>query len=715
MRYGSFVAILLFLLPFLEGCSGEPPAEITELGDLPRERVEFVSEWRDAWKIEASGGIEIPMEAPADGAILRLGILREDESAGPIHSRVRVGSDVEEHLVAAQKTGWEDLRLDLSAYAVDGAEWRIRFDADTAFWLSTCEWATPVAGRPNVLVYLVDTLRQDHLGVYGYDRPTSPNLDEFAKDAVTLTGLVPSSSWTRPSVASLLTSTYPSVHGAQDRTDIMRPDMPTLAEAFAGAGYETQGFIANPNVLPEWGFGYEFDRYRSFVLAHDFHQVTAPDGRVGIAETVDMKDDGEVVEAVLDAIRNAADRPWFFYVHTMAPHSPYAPPEPYRSMFERDSYAGDAYQARIARNLDLYDGEIAYSDALFGNLLDELRTLGLYDNTAIVFLSDHGEAFEEHGLPEHGNSLYEELLRIPCIVKLPDGGYAGERRTGLLEIVDIAPTMLDLAGVDSAPRFEGVSMVDLLRAESNGKPMAFSSLRNNAHSLRSAKSASVKFIHDLAAAGTAWFDLERDPTESRPLPSPIGEGDRLRAYASSIAMRGTAGLHVLVTASLDASLIVKGKVTATRIADAELRYHPDLYSLNRSGESVGFLIQMRDTSQAGGGAWLWDQLKRGGARNFAHLRVALDSLDDVAITLTVNGQIVPENGVRLGSGATARPLDGAAIPLADLLANPDSFDPSSLPQRFGVYCWYVAEADRIADEDLSPEMRESLRALGYID
>ena len=198
----------------------------------------------------------------------------------------------------------------------------------------------------------------------------------------------------------------------------------------AAAGFETQGLVTNPGCLPVWGIGDEFMFYGDVESRRYRH-----------------RDDTEVTDRAIEAARFAAGRPWFFYVHAMGPHAPYEPPGEYATMFQSPTVDGDPLAMERLTALNLYDGEIACTDMHFGRLINELKTLGLYDNTIIIFLSDHGEEFREHGGDYHGKTLYEEQLRVPLLIKLPHSARAGERRNDLIEMVDVAPTILDLVGM----------------------------------------------------------------------------------------------------------------------------------------------------------------------------------------------------------------------------------------------------------------------------
>ncbi len=287
------------------------------------------------------------------------------------------------------------------------------------------------AAAPNVLIYMIDTLRADRLGVYGYDQPTSPNLDALAKDSIVFRHALAQSSWTRPSVASVFTGLHPRSHGVNDRTDALSPTATTLAAVLGSAGYQTAAVVTNGNVSAPFGFhlGFEAFVYLGEGTGREIHAQS------------DVVNDR--VFAWLEG--RDADRPFFLYVHTSDPHDPYAPRAPFRdrfmpsprfpdriairSMHERPLEAQQAPD--VARELGaLYDAEIAFNDHHLGRLLDHLKAENLYDSTIVLVVSDHGEEFYEHEYWGHGITLYEEQLRVPFVLKLPHQMSAGQVADG---------------------------------------------------------------------------------------------------------------------------------------------------------------------------------------------------------------------------------------------------------------------------------------------
>lgn len=311
----------------------------------------------------------------------------------------------------------------------------------------------------NILVYLVDTLRADHMGCYGYNRPTTPRIDEFAEQAVLFKNAQAQSPWTRASVGSVFSGLWPETHGAQDREHILTEKTTTLAEILHDHGYTTFGFTGNGNSHAPWGFAQGFEDLRYLKGRKASRPIARSEEIQAVAlEWIDQRD---------------TSRPFFLWIHTIDPHAPYQAPEPFRSRFaptvtDRDAGSiehladldrnhNTVTQADIDTMIDLYDAEVAANDASFGELLDELRARGLFDSTLIVFLSDHGEEFFEHGGWAHGKTLYAEMLDVPLIIK-PPFHTEGRRLPDLAQHIDLLPTIVDYAGAPVPDVVQGRSL-----------------------------------------------------------------------------------------------------------------------------------------------------------------------------------------------------------------------------------------------------------------
>jgi len=365
---------------------------------------------------------------------------------------------------------------------------------------------------------VIDTLRADHLGVYGYSKPVSPHLDALAAESVVFERAYAQSGWTRTSMASILTGLTPFAHHVLGRQDALPPSLPTLAGILRSAGYDTAGIVTNANVAPELGFGRGFDHYRPLYTRHD---DSPPAGRLN----------GELL-AWLQSRRQGA--PFFAYLHSLEPHDPYEPPEPFRSRFAphlattlRDPEEVPAALARdpklrpeaVRADFEaLYDGEIAANDAAFGLLLQSLRAAGLYDDTLIVVVSDHGEELLEHGRWGHGHSLYTEILHVPLILKLPHGRRAGERRNNIARQIDLLPTLLAAVGEPVPPEAQGRDLLADTAGEAD--PPVLSLLRLDRVELASLVDRGRKLIQwnpDRPPGHQELYDLRDDPQERRDL------------------------------------------------------------------------------------------------------------------------------------------------------------------------------------------------------
>ncbi len=349
--------------------------------------------------------------------------------------------------------------------------------------------ASPRAGgAPSFILVVIDALRADRLGIYGHDRDTSPSLDRMARSGILFTGAVAPSSWTPPSMASLLTSSTVGQHGLVEKGQGLPEGADLLASRLAKAGYRTAAFTTNPWLKGAFGFDGGFATYL------DIDRMGLERRLVGVrlknwalermrkirVEPELVPEASEVTRRALDWLARNGDAPFFLYLHYMDVHSPYDAVEPYHGAF----CSGHAFdvpdhllevQFRKGRHrddaevlehvLELYDEEILATDAAIGRLVDGVARLGLDEATHVFVTSDHGEEFLDHGGVMHGQTLYEELIRVPLIVRpakreaLPPH-VVGER----VSTLDLYPTLLDIAGLPPRKEAAGASLVPLLRA-----------------------------------------------------------------------------------------------------------------------------------------------------------------------------------------------------------------------------------------------------------
>ncbi len=317
---------------------------------------------------------------------------------------------------------------------------------------------------PSVVLIVVDTLRADHLGTYGYERPVSPNLDALASDAAVFENAFAAATWTLPSVSSIFTGLYPSAHDAGrpyddergEQFSVMRPDARLFTEVLQAKGYTTGAVVNAPFLHAGFGFDRGFDAY---------DWAPASDSDVRRADVT--------VDAALAWLDEHTDEQFFLFVHMFDLHRHYDAPEPFRGRFTdqfADTYGDtlDTLESRDAAedNLDwpfivaAYDEEIAFVDAELGRLFDGMRSRGILAESNVILTSDHGEAFDEHGSSGHGHTLFNEMLRVPVMV----WGSAVEpgRYEDPISLIDLEPTILEIAAADASTAGSGQSMWPLL-------------------------------------------------------------------------------------------------------------------------------------------------------------------------------------------------------------------------------------------------------------
>jgi arylsulfatase A-like enzyme len=322
--------------------------------------------------------------------------------------------------------------------------------------VAACRPAAPIA-RPNVLVISLDTTRADRLGIYGYERPTTPVLDRLAHDGAWYERAYTTATWTLPAHASLFTGKFPKSHGARYdpngplvlgsalhgpadwkriRARGLGADEHTLADHLREAGYRTGGVVGGPWLKAVFGLSRGFEHW-------DDSGITSVNGRPAASVT-------NAAIAWLDAA-GADAPPFFLFLNYFDAHTPLYPPSNFVEQVvpPAERPHGPAKNDRDLSNL--YDGEIRAMDFHIGRLLDHLREKGLYDSTLIVAVADHGELMGEHGERGHGASLFEPELRIPLLVKPPRGEEPSGPRTELIQISDVFPMILARVGLAIPP------------------------------------------------------------------------------------------------------------------------------------------------------------------------------------------------------------------------------------------------------------------------
>ena len=362
---------------------------------------------------------------------------------------------------------------------------------------------------PNLILVTLDTLRADHLGLYGYFRDTSPNLDRFVEDALVFDRAVAPMPTTLPTHVSLFTSAYPVRHGiVSNFRFFFRPlessaELPMLAESLAAAGYATAAFTSSSPVSAATGIGHGFETFEGPGL------ISIERGRI------DQRA-GETVEAALTWLQQAdKSQPFFLWVHLFDPHDPYDPPPEFRRFQKDERLAarleelGLAPQDRekAAAAIDAYDGEILYTDAQLGRLLDLIQELALDKTSLIAIVGDHGEGLFQHGVPRH-EETWNEQLYVPWILRAQDGPRG--RYESVASLIDLLPT---LAGLGLPLNKDDLDGIDLLNEERR-YALSQSENRSNAVPSWTLISRDWKFWA-LAGGEERLYHLASDPHELR--------------------------------------------------------------------------------------------------------------------------------------------------------------------------------------------------------
>jgi arylsulfatase A-like enzyme len=470
--------------------------------DGPFDRAEIAGESRRVLLSPAPGIREGTVQVPDDGGTLQFGfgILPSCwfKPGDGVTFRVSAADETDGKPVVlfqqyvnpkakADERRWFDATVSLAAHA--GRSVRLKFETlegesgakgdpqfDDAVWSSPIVASARRRAMPNVVVVLLDTVRADHTSLFGYRRETTPKLEALANESFVFPTAYAPAPETIESVMSIFTSQYPTTHGVISFSNRLSRQTATLASALADAGYVTVGITEGGSVASDFGFDQGFDRYLD--VTKSGVQPTRPHKFVehsfGQAERF---------------VRDTGDQPYFLFLHTYEAHTPYAPPmKP-----ERDW--DSAYRGPVGNSIDwpevekmlmakqlqprspdathieaLYDAGIHHADEWLGKFVDDLRASGRLDRTLLVVTSDHGEDMFDHlAIATHGHSLYDELLRVPLVIRMP--GAPADRAKGRVTIpdtvstLDVLPTIVDALGLTRVPRTQGKSFLPLLEAQ----------------------------------------------------------------------------------------------------------------------------------------------------------------------------------------------------------------------------------------------------------
>ncbi len=437
-------------------------------------------EYRSALYAHSPSAIAFEVPVPKDGHLhFGMGIT---EKNAPVKFRITANASSELYSkTVASLDSWEDADLDLSSYA--GRTVKLAFETTAQKQGTVGLWANPLLTshapkRPNVVLYMIDTLRADHSSLYGYARDTTPFLKKLGASGLVFDDCTVQATWTKPSTASLLTSLYSFTHGIVNDYDTIPKGATTMAEQLRAAGYVTSGIVANPFAGRISGLQRGFDYLDEWAVIQRFRKDADDRGT----------DSAAVNKIVFPWLEAHRDEPFFLYVHTTDPHAPYRPPagfeekfanpaetaafnRTYKGLVDRREYGGGAVVNRagcqrngvnpdrfIRQAVDRYDGEILHNDWSLHQLVEKLKQLGVLDNTLIVVVSDHGEEFWEHGWTAHGQSLYQELAHGVLMMWNPKLIPTPKRVTEPVQLIDVMPTVLDLLNLKIPEVVQGQSL-----------------------------------------------------------------------------------------------------------------------------------------------------------------------------------------------------------------------------------------------------------------
>ena len=385
---------------------------------------------------------------------------------------------------------WEPLRIDLADYAGDSVMLELAVTGGKkGLW---GYWGSPairnslpaegIPGKPKgVIFFVADTLRTDHLDIFGYERETTKHIKQFAKEGVAFSNAVAQGTWTKVSQSSMVTSLYPSSHEVFEVPNTLPASAETIAEVYREAGYAT---VSYSSVMFT---GKQNNMHQGYEELHESKSIDDEEYR--------SKTSKHYVDRIIPWLKQHKDVPFFAYLHVFDPHSPYRPRAPYDTIWARpedkarmeeiDKQMKEAevtlihqmpmkeeYIAKTGNDpeellriyTDWYDGSIIGMDDEVGRLLDALKSMGIDDDTLIVFSSDHGEELWEHGRFFHSHSVYSELSQVPLIFRWPNapGFQTGTTVDRVIENLDIMPTLLELSGIDGPEVMQGRSLLPLI-------------------------------------------------------------------------------------------------------------------------------------------------------------------------------------------------------------------------------------------------------------
>ncbi len=555
---------------------------------------------------------------------------------------------------------------------------------------------------PNVVLVVIDALRPDFLGCYGYGRPVSPNIDDLARRGILFENAVSHAPWTKTSFSSILTSLYPFQHGVIDWESVMPDTLVTLPEVLRGQGYSTMAVI---NMLGITG---------EFKVTKGIEKLSEADK--GERDAFRTTDDA------IGLIKNSP-KPFFIMIHYFDTHRPYRPPPEYvdrvREQGDPDPFAGSAglrvregekpSQQFLDRERLLYSACIRHVDEAVGRLVKFLDEAGLRRETLLIITADHGEAFWEHGVMAHGGNLYDEVVRVPLIIAYPDEYRRAQRIVAQARHIDLLPTILDLAGISDERRREGVSLRPLIeQGKREAAParmfpqdvsLCESSLKK-APDTKCMRTNDLKLIVEPATALFELYNLQADPAETVNLwGKDVAGSDSLHRMLDRVPGAKINGWRVALTGDPAGAIALKvtmpkgGRLTrvqrVTAPGELSVEIPPDSTSLNARALPKGLQILVFDVEPKDA---------------------------QVVFKVSTQGKEAPSL-VHVGTSGT-RPIGAAfASNPQEALGLPDAFEEFRTSARAGVHIWWLPGGEMREGGQratLSPEAKKRLKALGYV-
>ncbi len=710
--------------------SGEPRPGVVTLDDESRPAVTFpAGTWSWRTRVPEDGWLQVGVGA-VDG--------------GPLEASVALSNGAEREVLEVGRNdppedepevrGWIDFGADLSRWA--GRQVTLDFTvrrpgapgaAPDVAWGPVALTAPRPVGKtdpPNVLFILVDTLRHDHTTPYGYARDTTPEIERLlARRGTVLENAYSQAPWTLPSVVSFMTSRYPGeILGSDPASYGIPPGVEPIAAAFAALGYRTGAFIGNPIVHAGNGFARGFET---------FYSPSSPEAITRHGESLNRR--------ALPWLRAHQAERFFAYVHYVDPHDPYDDPDVVggRSRLFDDPggmpptylqgvYAGKLYPDNLEREVRhftaLYDTEVHWVDGAIGKLLESLPPEVLA-HTLVVLTADHGEELHDHGGWKHGQTVYEDQIHVPLIVRWDGRIQAARRLSGTVRLVDLLPTLVAAAGGRPDPSWQGRDLLGpfegrapLPRLEAFAQRLQVGPLRaalvldgrklilfnrREPFTPQDNLQASLYRLNLSRMRGTELYDLRRDPVERQDLLAPDSRPDPGAAPAAEDSGRTLAVLDSLLQAHVARTFrflraLVDSLPAGRRLAGELVFERPP-------SQVIPLFLSDRDRATSAGTTVSFDLVGEGRAKGFA---IAGEPGALLSANLTLDGEPLAPARLRVGAG---EPFTGRRVEPGALLTR--AFPAAS--DRPGLRLWAYAGGSEPAAA-ANPETRKGLEALGYV-